>query len=141
MIQISLRLKILLAIVLIFSIFSCCNELSERTGCLTVPNLSSERIYLKSKSDKSAFEMVSINFSGTDEIILADDIVDMTPYTTNVRAFRIGKSEVSYNTWYEVRAWAEENGYLFAHKGSEGMYGSAALQKSINEGGIQICIT
>ena len=39
--------------------------------------------------------------------------------------YKLGKTEVPYEVWYEVRTWAESNGYAFANKGSEGRNGSA----------------
>lgn len=38
-------------------------------------------------------------------------------------SYAIAKYATSYNLWYTVRAWAEENGYKFAHKGVEGFKG------------------
>ncbi|WP_315450571.1 SUMF1/EgtB/PvdO family nonheme iron enzyme [uncultured Treponema sp.] len=38
--------------------------------------------------------------------------------------YKLGKTEVPYEVWYEVRTWAESNGYAFANKGSEGRNGS-----------------
>ena len=38
--------------------------------------------------------------------------------------YKLGKTEVPYEVWYEVRTWAESNGYVFANKGSEGKDGS-----------------
>ncbi|WP_051125842.1 SUMF1/EgtB/PvdO family nonheme iron enzyme [Treponema medium] len=40
-------------------------------------------------------------------------------------SYKLGKTEVPYEVWYEVRTWAESNGYAFANKGREGRYGSA----------------
>ena len=39
-------------------------------------------------------------------------------------SYKLGKTEVPYEVWYEVRTWAESNGYAFANKGSEGRNGS-----------------
>ena len=39
-------------------------------------------------------------------------------------SYKLGKTEVPYEVWYEVRTWAESNGYAFANKGSEGKDGS-----------------
>ena len=39
--------------------------------------------------------------------------------------YKLGKTEVPYEVWYEVRIWAESNGYAFANKGSEGKDGNA----------------
>ena len=38
--------------------------------------------------------------------------------------YKLGKTEVPYEVWYEVRTWAESNGYAFANKGREGRNGS-----------------
>ena len=38
--------------------------------------------------------------------------------------YKLGKTEVRYELWYEVRTWAESNGYAFANKGREGKNGS-----------------
>jgi len=37
--------------------------------------------------------------------------------------FLIAETQVTYELWYEVRMWAEENGYTFANKGREGSHG------------------
>ena len=59
---------------------------------------------------------------GTDEywkgVFRAGRKVKLSPY-------KLGKTEVPYEVWYEVRTWAESNGYAFANKGSEGRNGSA----------------
>ena len=39
--------------------------------------------------------------------------------------YKLGKTEVPYEVWYEVRTWAESKGYAFANKGREGKDGSA----------------
>ena len=58
---------------------------------------------------------------GTDEywkgVFRAGRKVTLSPY-------KLGKTEVPYELWYEVRTWAESNGYAFANKGSEGKDGS-----------------
>jgi len=38
--------------------------------------------------------------------------------------YKLGKTEVPYEVWYEVRTWAESKGYVFANKGREGSNGS-----------------
>ena len=58
---------------------------------------------------------------GTDEywkgVFRAGRKVKLSPY-------KLGKTEVPYELWYEVRTWAESKGYAFAKKGSEGKDGS-----------------
>ena len=38
--------------------------------------------------------------------------------------YKLGKTEVTYELWYEVRTWAEGKGYTFANKGLEGWDGT-----------------
>jgi formylglycine-generating enzyme required for sulfatase activity len=42
-----------------------------------------------------------------------------------VSSFWIGKYEVTYELWYKVRQWAENNGYVFINVGAEGSAGGA----------------
>lgn len=44
--------------------------------------------------------------------------------------FWMGETEVSYELWYQVRTWAEENGYIFANRGAEGSYGPVGEEPS-----------
>ncbi|MBU6146189.1 MAG: SUMF1/EgtB/PvdO family nonheme iron enzyme [Paenibacillaceae bacterium] len=44
--------------------------------------------------------------------------------TSVLGGFWIGTTEVAYHDWYNVRTWAEKNGYTFANKGREGHYGT-----------------
>lgn len=41
-------------------------------------------------------------------------------FTHHLSAFEIGMYEVTYDLWYTVRIWAEENGYVFEHLGRQG---------------------
>ncbi|MCP4129585.1 MAG: formylglycine-generating enzyme family protein [bacterium] len=44
----------------------------------------------------------------------------------SISSFQIGRFEVTYALWYEVRIWAEANkGYVFTNKGNEGNDGAA----------------
>ena len=38
--------------------------------------------------------------------------------------YKLGKTEVTYELWHEVRTWAEGKGYVFANKGKEGSGGT-----------------
>ena len=38
--------------------------------------------------------------------------------------YKLGKTEVTYEVWYEVLTWVESNGYTFANKGLEGWDGT-----------------
>ncbi|UTC74239.1 SUMF1/EgtB/PvdO family nonheme iron enzyme [Treponema sp. OMZ 792] len=50
-------------------------------------------------------------------VFIKDRKVKLSPYM-------LGKTEVTYEKWYEVRVWAEGNGYTFANKGLEGWDGT-----------------
>jgi formylglycine-generating enzyme required for sulfatase activity len=47
-----------------------------------------------------------------------NNLAYVKPYT--VDAFYMGETEISYELWYAVRIWAEDNGYTFAYQGREG---------------------
>jgi len=40
-----------------------------------------------------------------------------------IKPFRINRYETTYRLWYEVRIWAEENGYTFSNPGQQGSTG------------------
>ncbi len=44
--------------------------------------------------------------------------------------FWIGETPVTYELWYEVRVWAEENGYRFHNRGREGSAGETRQEPS-----------
>jgi formylglycine-generating enzyme required for sulfatase activity len=44
--------------------------------------------------------------------------------TVTVDSFAMAKYETTYELWYEVRVWAEANGYTFAYQGREGPDGT-----------------
>jgi formylglycine-generating enzyme required for sulfatase activity len=44
--------------------------------------------------------------------------------TVTVDSFVMAKYETTYELWYEVRVWAEANGYTFANQGREGTDGT-----------------
>ena len=58
---------------------------------------------------------------GTDNywkgVFIKDRKVKLSPY-------KLGKTEVTYELWYQVRTWAEGKGYTFANKGLEGWDGT-----------------
>jgi len=45
-------------------------------------------------------------------------------FSHTISAYYIGKYEVIYDLWYEVRQWALNNGYTFANTGREGSDGT-----------------
>ncbi len=46
----------------------------------------------------------------------------------NTVSFDLGETEVTYQLWYAVRVWAEENGYRFLNEGCEGSEGTAGAE-------------
>ena len=89
-------------------------------------------------SNKNAnFTMIDISFTDErteDSIILGEDMIEV-PYPTTVKPFRLAMYETSYNTWYEVLKWAENNGYTIVNKGAEGMYGGPGAEACMNPNG------
>jgi formylglycine-generating enzyme required for sulfatase activity len=62
-----------------------------------------------------------IPFGTTPWVCAAGDATYNLPYT--IASFQIGANEVTYQHWYDVRIWAEKNGYSFIKKGREGAKG------------------
>ncbi|MEA2076391.1 MAG: SUMF1/EgtB/PvdO family nonheme iron enzyme [Candidatus Marinimicrobia bacterium] len=50
------------------------------------------------------------------------DTVNFTSnsFTHTISSYKIGKYEITYELWYVIRKWAEENSYYFEHDGEEG---------------------
>ena len=85
------------------------------------------------------FTMIDISFIDgrtSDSIILGEDLLEV-PYTTNVKPFRLAMYETSYNTWYEVLKWAENNGYTIVNKGVEGVFGEVENEKNMSDAGAE----
>lgn len=119
----------------ILLIFSGCNVETNTTQSGQIIKTEKQTVIL---SDKNAnFTMIDISFTDgrtSDSIILGEDLLEV-PYTTNVKPFRLAMYETSYNTWYEVLTWAEDNGYTIVNKGAEGMYGGPGAEKCMNPNG------
>ena len=60
-----------------------------------------------------AYRLYTMNQPDWKGVFLSGRKVKFSPYA-------IAKHEVTYELWYEVREWAEKQGYIFANKGSEG---------------------
>lgn len=45
----------------------------------------------------------------------------------------MSNTEVTYELWYEVKTWAEDNGYTFAYDGKEGSMGTAGAAPTTNK--------
>ena len=85
------------------------------------------------------FTMIDISFTDgrtEDSIILGEDLLDV-PYPTTVKPFRLAMYETSYNTWYEVLKWAENNGYTIVNKGVEGVFGEVEKENNMSDAGAE----
>ena len=54
-------------------------------------------------------------------VFIAGRKVKLSPYV-------LGKTEVTYELWYQVRTWAETQGYTFKNKGREGSAGGEGTE-------------
>lgn len=119
----------------ILLIFSGCNVETNTTQSGQIIKTEKQTVIL---SDKNAnFTMIDISFTDgrtSDSIILGEDLLEV-PYTTNVKPFRLAMYETSYNTWYEVLTWAEDNGYTIVNKGVEGVFGEVEKENNMSEPG------
>lgn len=119
----------------ILLIFSGCNVETNTTQSGQIIKTEKQTVIL---SDKNAnFTMIDISFTDgrtSDSIILGEDLLEV-PYTTNVKPFSLAMYETSYNTWYEVLTWAEDNGYTIVNKGVEGVFGEVQGENNMSEPG------
>ncbi|MBQ1174773.1 MAG: hypothetical protein IIX56_00005, partial [Treponema sp.] len=131
-----------ISILLIFS--GCTAETDSTQLGLIAFGSSSSGIKTKKQtvtfSNKNAnFTMIDISFIDgrtSDSIILGEDLLEV-PYTTNVKPFRLAMYETSYNTWYEVLKWAENNGYTIVNKGVEGVFGEVEHENNMSDAGAE----
>jgi formylglycine-generating enzyme len=55
-------------------------------------------------------------------------------FTHSISALRMGVYEVTYDLWYAVRVWAEQNGYGFFNQGMEGSTSAGTYPNYVNIG-------
>ncbi len=60
--------------------------------------------------------------------------VKLSPYS-------IGKTEVPYKLWYEVKTWAKKHGYVFANEGREGSMGADGAKPGANANHPVTCVS
>ena len=71
---------------------------------------------------------VSLTSAETGTAVGRDGVA--TPvHTVSLDGFQIGKCEVPYALWAEVKAWAESNGYIFANPGNRGSIESTSTDQ------------
>lgn len=119
----------------ILLIFSGCTVETDTTQSGQI--IKTEKQTVTFSNTNANFTMIDISFIDgrtSDSIILGEDLLEV-PYTTNVKPFRLAMYETSYNTWYEVLTWAEDNGYTIVNKGAEGMYGGPGAEACMNPKG------
>lgn len=116
----------------ILLIFSGCTVETDTTQPGQIINTESQTVTFSNTN--ANFTMIDIFFIDgrtSDSIILGEDLLEV-PYTTNVKPFRLAMYETSYNTWYEVLTWAEENGYTIVNKGVEGVFGEVGKENNMS---------
>jgi formylglycine-generating enzyme required for sulfatase activity len=69
-------------------------------------------------------EDLFVTVPGATVIGSGDAGVFVSGRTVTVASFAIAKYETTYELWYEVRVWAEANGYTFANQGRNGYEGT-----------------
>lgn len=119
----------------ILLIFSGCTVETDTTQPGQIINTESQTVTFSNTN--ANFTMIGISFIDgrtSDSIILGEDLLEV-PYTTNVKPFRLAMYETSYNTWYEVLKWSENNGYTIANKGVEGVFGDVEKENNMSEPG------
>ena len=119
----------------ILLIFSGCNVETDTTQSGQI--IKTEKQTVTFSNTNANFTMIDISFIDgrtSDSIILGEDLLEV-PYTTNVKPFRLAMYETSYNTWYEVLKWSENNGYTIANKGVEGVFGDVEKENNMSEPG------
>lgn len=114
---------------------------SEEISATTKSNqiIKTEKQTVTFSNTNANFTMIDISFTDgrtDDSIILGEDLLEV-PYTTNVKPFRLAMYETSYNTWYEVLKWAENNGYTIVNKGVEGVFGEVENEKNMSDAGAE----
>lgn len=122
----------------ILLIFSGCNVETDTTQPGQIIKTESQTVTF-SNNKNANFTMIDISFIDgrtSDSIILGEDLLEV-PYTTNVKPFRLAMYETSYNTWYEVLKWSENNGYTIVNKGVEGVFGEVEHENNMSEPGAE----
>jgi hypothetical protein len=83
--------------------------------------------YRKARHTIHGFLLISSDQPGLGPartIIYGDNIIDgwkkaTIPHYASLSPFKIAKYETTYELWYEVKTWADSNGYSFANAGRE----------------------
>lgn len=87
---------------------------------------ASAQIFAQESSEDSFNDIDFVQFGSSRkkvEYIIGENSQSVTA-KRRVFPFKINRYETTYNLWYKVRLWAEENGYVFANPGQEGSFGS-----------------
>jgi formylglycine-generating enzyme required for sulfatase activity len=83
----------------------------------TTVNFTTQAVYIASQEPN----MVQVGIPGVTYTVP----IGRDETNTNIAGgFLIGTTEVTYQEWYDVRTWAESNGYTFQNKGREGHDGT-----------------
>jgi sulfatase modifying factor 1 len=65
-------------------------------------------------------DMVSVPANTTGFSMGYTDVATPVHTVASISSFTMGKYEVTYRLWYDVREWAEDNDYTFVNQGIEG---------------------
>lgn len=77
----------------------------------------------KSKKDKAESEGLFVKITDCNVEFSIGEKSQTISAKRTVRPYSMSKFETTYGMWYEVRKWAEKNGYTFANPGQEGSNG------------------
>ena len=114
---------------------------SEEISATTKLNqiIKTEKQTVTFSNTNANFTMIDISFTDgrTDDSIILGEEKEEIPYPTTVKPFRLAMYETSYNTWYEVLKWAENNGYNIVNKGVEGVFGEVEHENNMSDAGAE----
>ena len=115
---------LIMVAILALAFTACPNNAGGNTGGGGTPLATSETAYEFveiSEGNITGKGVESSTLPGTEDswkgVFRAGRKVKLSPY-------KLGKTEVTYELWHEVRTWAEGKGYVFANKGKEGSGGT-----------------
>ncbi len=78
-------------------------------------------IFVNPKPDPGDMTMIDVPATTSFPMGWAGGYPDSEPvHTVSLDSFQIGKHEISFALWLDVKAWGQRNGYVFAHLGGRG---------------------
>ena len=95
------------------------------------------QIFAQESSEDSFNDIDFVQFGSSrkkTEYVIGENSQSVTA-KRRIFPFKINRYETTYNLWYKVRLWAEENGYVFANPGQEGSSGARGKVPTNQRGG------